>query len=95
MDKTQLYERLRKANGSKHQLNVAVEELAELTKEITKMNRGKGSVSKLIEEIADVEIMLEQIMEMYPHYQLKDSIKEYKLRRLELMFDFYAKEAGT
>ena len=47
--------------GITNQLVVAVEELSELQKEVTKFIRGKGDKANLTEEIADVEIMLEQI----------------------------------
>lgn len=39
---------------------VAIEELSELQKEITKYLRGSGSVDHIAEEVADVEIILEQ-----------------------------------
>ena len=47
--------------GVKAQLNVALEELAELQKEICKQFRGQGVRNNIIEEVADVYIMLEQI----------------------------------
>ena len=47
--------------GVDMQLNVAVEEFAELTKEICKHKRGSDNVSNIIEEMADCYIMLEQI----------------------------------
>ena len=43
------------------QLIVAVEELSELQKELCKSLRDKTNIDNLIEELADVEIMLQQI----------------------------------
>ena len=57
-------DRLKKAIdtfGVDMQLNVAVEEFAELTKEICKHKRGSDNVSNIIEEMADCYIMLEQM----------------------------------
>jgi NTP pyrophosphatase (non-canonical NTP hydrolase) len=47
--------------GKDIQLDVAIEEMAELTKEIVKHKRGKNNHIELAEEIADVHIMLEQV----------------------------------
>lgn len=48
--------------GTIHQLNMVVEEMSELTKEICKVKRGKGSLNDIISEIADVKITLEQLI---------------------------------
>ena len=47
--------------GKDMQLTVAVEELSELTKEICKHKRGADNKENIIEEIADVYIMLCQL----------------------------------
>ena len=47
--------------GKEHQLIVAVEELSELQKEITKVIRHQENIEHLTEEIADVYIVLEQL----------------------------------
>lgn len=52
--------------GSANQLIIAVEELAELQKEITKYQRGKRSPACMAEEIADVLIIIRQLMIIYP-----------------------------
>lgn len=49
--------------GSAMQTVIAIEEMAELQKELCKYIRGKGNVEAIAEEIADVYIMLQQ-MEM-------------------------------
>ena len=48
--------------GEENQLIVALEELAELQKEITKTLRGQGRREAVLEEISDVRIMLEQLI---------------------------------
>lgn len=47
------------------QKQVAIEEMSELTKEICKDFRGKANRENIVEEIADVQIMLYQLMAMY------------------------------
>ena len=59
MDKT-----LKKAietYGTDMQLTVAVEEFAELTKEICKHKRGANNLLSIVEEMADCYIMLEEL----------------------------------
>ena len=51
--------------GTDNQLMVAVEELSELQKEICKAFRGQLNEQNLIEEIADVLIMIEQVKMIY------------------------------
>lgn len=70
--------------GMKTQLTVVIEEMAELQKEISKHIRGIGEKANLIEEIADVEIMLEQLKMMYCINDFDvESIKDLKIDRLE------------
>ncbi len=47
--------------GADMQLNIAIEEFSELTKEICKYKRGADNISQIAEEVADCYIMLEQI----------------------------------
>lgn len=56
--------------------------MAELTKEISKSIRGVDNSSAISEEIADVEIMLEQLRVIYHNRSEIDTIKADKLRRL-------------
>ena len=52
--------------GNEAQMIVAIEELSELQKEITKkLRQKKGTVFGLVEEIADVEIMTDQLKVMF------------------------------
>lgn len=50
--------------GKTLQMVVAIEELSELIKELTKNIRGKNNHDAIVEEIADVYIMLDQVMMM-------------------------------
>lgn len=74
--------------GDEAQLIVAVEELSELQKAITKHLRGKGDPVNIAEEIADVEIMLEQLKLIFP-YIVEDieEWKQVKIERIECICD--------
>lgn len=60
-----IFEKAIAVYGKSLQKQVAIEEMAELTKEICKDFRGKGNKDNIIEEIADVDIMLRQLMIIY------------------------------
>ena len=51
--------------GHKHQMIVAIEEMSELTKELTKTLRGEQRREAVIEELADVLICLLQVAQMF------------------------------
>lgn len=68
--------------GRSTQLTVAVEELSELTKEVCKMLRNIGNTNDLAEEVADVEIMCEQLRYLFSIDADVDDWKKYKLNRL-------------
>ena len=65
MESSQVLEKAIEVYGKDLQKQVAIEEMAELTKEICKDFRGKGNREHIIEEIADVCIMLDQLMIIY------------------------------
>ena len=69
--------------GMKNQMVKCIEELSELQKELCKYFLGQGSIGNFIEEIADVEIMLEQMklgLDIAP--EDLDEAKDGKLNRL-------------
>lgn len=69
--------------GKDLQILVAIEELAELTKELSQYRReNKFNIEHLAEEIADVEIMLVQIKLMYNLEALVMKLKHDKIERL-------------
>ena len=71
-------------NGKAMQTVVAIEEMSELQKELTKFIRGKGNRDNLIEEVADVLVMITQIQLMYhiPDDEV-ERIMHLKLNRLK------------
>lgn len=71
--------------GAKNQKMQAVEELMELQRAIFEnVHRGTDNRENIVEEIADVEIMLSQLKQIF---EIKEEelakIKDYKLERLD------------
>lgn len=67
--------------GCEHQVVIAIEELAELQKELTKFLRNNVDTNNLVSEIADVEIMLEQLKLMFNCAKNVENTKYYKIYR--------------
>ena len=68
--------------GSEIQRIVAIEELSELQKELCKSIRGQTDKQHIAEEIADVQIMMEQMMILYELHYYVASWKQKKMDRL-------------
>lgn len=74
--------------GVNAQLDMAVEEAAELQKAICKLKRSNKNpepvmVANLLEEIADVEIMCQQLRIMFDENNQVDTLKDFKISRLQ------------
>lgn len=69
--------------GSIAQTVVAIEEMAEVQKELCKLLRGKPDKAHLAEEIADATIMLEQMRKMYGINDEVCRFMDEKIERLE------------
>lgn len=82
-EEIKLYNKVLNKYGIEPQCLVAMEELAELAKEVSKCARRVGNIENLTEEIADVYIMIDQ---MKNAFDVKDSAIEswrnFKLDRL-------------
>jgi len=81
MQKETLYQRALRVWGKEPQMLQVIEEMSELTKEILKnVNRHKDNRAEIIEETADVEIMLAQLKCCY---QIADEVENYKIEKLK------------
>ena len=76
-----LYEAL-SYKGCMDQFMVAIEEMAELQKELCKTFRSKANINAIEEEIADVQIMLWQLEMVFGEDRISEHIKE-KVDRIE------------
>ena len=83
INEEKLYKRALADWGKEAQMLMVVEEMSELTKEILKnINRKKDNIAKIIEEAADVEIMLGQLKCCY---DIEQQIADYKTGKMELI----------
>ena len=78
-ERIKLYRRIHKKFGTDIQLVIAIEEMSELTKELTKTIRGYDRQENIIEEIADVRIMIEQLELIFDCYDEVDKQMNFKL----------------
>ena len=69
--------------GEVMQITVAFEEMSELQKELCKYLRGSGSKENIAEEIADVEIMMEQMKMIFNCETAVLQVREKKVKRLK------------
>lgn len=67
--------------GKEHQVLIAIEEMSELTKELCKYFRRYDRKKEIIEEVADAQIMLEQLIELFGISNEVDRMVDYKLNR--------------
>ena len=69
--------------GRESQIMMAVEEMAELTKELAKAFRPAGTTrEQLMDEIADVTIMMEQLRLVFDMNEEVQGRIDYKVQRL-------------
>ena len=86
-----LLDRAITAYGAPAQMDMAVEEMAELTKAICKVKRvscaaeAKAALENVVEEMADVQIMLDQLRIIFGRSTAET--EEYKLERLKKRLD--------
>lgn len=91
MTKQTVYEQALRTFGYHTQEDMCIEELAEAIHAICKIKRIRSSMNivpvehaiALAEEIADVEIMIEQMKSLHDLYEKVESCKMSKLRRLK------------
>lgn len=70
--------------GNDPQVDVAIEEMSELIKELLKNRRGKENRSMIADEVADVYIMLEQLKFIFGINEIELKVNaEFKIQRLK------------
>lgn len=76
----EIYRQAWQKYGATSQCVVAMEECSELIKELSKAIRGEANGLHLAEEIADVEIMLEQIK---LHFSIGIVVQGFKIEKIK------------
>jgi len=87
IENADLYKRLILQYGKEMQIVVAIEELAELQKELTKWLRGIGSIEHIAEELADAGIMLQQLEFIFACTDEVIDTRYKKLERIEKLVE--------
>lgn len=90
IDENKLFSYVFMKNGEANQRRIAIEECSELIKALCKYDRyfADEEMDKrilrlnIIEEMADVEIMIDQLKLMFDHNDDFEQAKEQKLKRL-------------
>ena len=80
ISETEVLQRALDTYGSAQQIAMVFEEMSELQKELCKYLRGKYSPANIAEEIADVEIMLEQMKMLFC---CTDDVRNERRRKVE------------
>lgn len=80
MNKESIYKSAMLRYGLDNQILMVFEEMAELQKELSKYKRGQKNTEQIAEEIADVQIMLEQ---MILFFDLSSRVEWYKDKKIE------------
>lgn len=73
--------------GKNSQILIAIEEMSELAKELCKYKRNFERRKEIIEEIADCQIMLEQLIELFGIKREVSDMIDYKLERQLMRID--------
>lgn len=81
--------------GEEAQMKMALEEMSELQKEICKRWRGKDNRDAIIEEVADLEIMLDQLKLMLDIQYHVQQARQDKLLRLQGRLEETGNESGN
>jgi hypothetical protein len=82
--------------GKENQTFVAIEELSELQKELCKLLRGNcDNFEHIAEEIADVEIVLWELVEMMKLGDMVDMYRAFKLQRLKSRIAIESEKRGA
>ena len=92
MDKDEIYKLAIEKWGRELQILMGIEEMAELTKELIKNLRGKENRDNIIEEMADVEIMMGQLKRLFVVGGDLTQVKARKMLRLEKMLNQHNKK---
>ena len=78
-----IFEQAIRTYGKESQMKMVLEEVAELQKEICKLWRGRDNVQAIAEEVADVEIMLDQLKLILDREEDVQRFREKKITRLK------------
>lgn len=83
-EEEKIYQEAIELFGVTSQKIMVIEEMSELTKELCKELRDRGNIENIADELADVEITLAQIKNIYGISENVEKHKDFKLKRFAL-----------
>ena len=83
MNEKELYLKAITIWGEEAQITMVYEELGELITTLAQFRRGRHLLTDLAEEIADVELMIDQLKFIYDIKEIVSLYRKKKLERLE------------
>lgn len=83
MDEAAVFRQALETYGPQAQTMMVLEEMSELSKELCKASRGLGNVQHIAEEIADVLIMVQQMIMIFRCGELVETDIKNKIDRLD------------
>lgn len=86
MDENEIYQKAIDKFGHESQVKMAIEECGELIVALMHLGRGRVAIQSVIEEIADVEIIMGQLRVLFGSDEV-DRIKGQKLEKLRGMIN--------
>lgn len=81
MTHEEIYKQAVETYGVESQTRMAIEEMAELTNALMKLARGRVTIPDVVEEIADVKIMMEQLAIIFGQADVQEQV-DFKTNRL-------------
>ena len=80
MNREEILRKAIETYGKDSQAKMMIEEMSELTKELCKLFRGEGDTGHILQEMADVQIMLDQMRMIFGD---TSELEKAKVERLE------------
>lgn len=88
-EEKEIYKRAFDQWGLEDQVFMVFEECSELINALCKLRRGRVDLGDLVSELADVQIMLEQMIYIYSLDNAFEEMKKTKLERLKERLEKY------
>lgn len=86
MTNEEIYKKAIETYGVESQIKMAIEEMAELTNALMKLQRGRVTIPDVVEEIADVKIMCEQLAYVFGQKEVETQVS-FKTNRLKFRME--------
>ena len=94
-ERKEIYEKALRTWGTQAQIMMAIEEMSELTKELCKHFRGRPNGEEIVDELADVTIMVVQLRLIFGVNDAVCDQMDVKMLRLKKRLGMVSETEGT